>query len=133
VPHLTVEYSANLEPRLEVMRLLAVVHAAALSTGMVEIGGVRTRAERRDLYIVADGDPANAFVAINARVGAGRDDATRANFAETVFKAATEFLEPIYRITPLAISLDVSEIEPVGSMKRNNLHARMKARAEVSV
>jgi 5-carboxymethyl-2-hydroxymuconate isomerase len=133
MPHITVEYSANLEPLLDVMRLLAVVHAAALQTGMVEIGGVRTRAERRDHFIIADGDPANAFVAITARVGVGRDDATRARFAETVFEAATEFLEPIFRITPLAISLEVAEIDPVGSMKRNNLHARMQARAAVAV
>ncbi|HEX3349094.1 MAG TPA: hypothetical protein VHS58_13440 [Acetobacteraceae bacterium] len=132
MPHITVEYSANLEPRVELMRLLEVVHAAALRTGMIEIGGLRTRAERREHYVVADGDAANAFVAIRARVGAGRDDATRARFAETIFAAVTEFLEPIYRTSPLAISLDVEEIAPVGSLKRNNLHALMKARANAA-
>ena len=30
----------------------------------------------------------------------------------------------------LAISLEVQQIDPVGSVKQNNLHARLKARAE---
>jgi len=126
LPHITVEYSANLDPILDVPALLGTVHRTALSTGMVEIGGLRTRAERREHFVVADGNAANAFVAIRCRVGAGRDEATRARFAEDVFAAATEFLDGMFQTTPLAISLEVAEIDPVGSMKRNNLHARMR-------
>ncbi len=133
MPHLTVEYSANLEPRLDVMELLRAVHAAALGTGIAEPGGFRTRAERRDQFVVADGDPANAFVAIRARVARGRPDAVRKQFADAVFAAATDVLAPVFRITPLAISLEVAEIDPVGSLKQNNLHARMASRGDVSV
>jgi 5-carboxymethyl-2-hydroxymuconate isomerase len=50
-----------------------------------------------------------------------------------VFSAATAYLDHVYRTTPLAISLEVAEIDPVGSLKQNNLHARMKARDTVSV
>lgn len=132
MPHLTVEYSANLEPRMDVMGLLHVVHQAALATGIAEIGGLRTRAERRNHYVIADGDPANAYVAIRARIGAGRDAATRKRFGETIFAAVKDYLDTIFHITPLAISLEVAEIDPVGSLKLNNLHARMKARAEAT-
>lgn len=125
MPHVTVEYSANLDAELDVMGLLAAVHRAALATGMVEVGGLRTRAERREHFVVADGDPENAFVAIGCRVGVGRDAATRARFADAVFAAATGFLEPIFAARGLAISLEMAEIDPVGSCKRNNLHARM--------
>ncbi len=133
MPHLTVEYSANLEPRLDVMGLLHTVHLAALGTRIAEPGGFRTRAERRDHFVVADGDPANAFIAIRARIARGRDEATRKAFADAVFSAATAYLDHVYRTTPLAISLEVAEIDPVGSLKQNNLHARMKARDTVSV
>ena len=129
MPHITVEYSGNLDIALDVPALLGVVHRAALATGMVEIGGLRTRAERREQYVIADGDATNAFVAIRCRVGTGRDDATRARFAEDVFTAATAFLAPVFETTPLAISLEVAQIDPVGSMKQNNLHTLMRARA----
>lgn len=128
MPHLTVEYSANLEPGADIPGLLAAVHRAALETGVFEIGGIRVRAERRDLYIVADGAPENRFVAVHVRIGAGRDEATRARMAEHVFAAVTAHLAPVYDAHPLAISLEVSEIAPVGSLKQNNLHARLKER-----
>ena len=54
MPHLIVEYSANLERDVDIPRLVAAVHAAALETGVFPIGGIRTRAERRDIYQVAD-------------------------------------------------------------------------------
>ena len=130
MPHLTVEYSANLEPRLDVMGLLAAVHRSALSTGVFEIGGIRVRAERREQFLVADGDAANGFVAVHVRIGVGRDEATRTRMAETIFTAVTVFLDPIYQASPLAISLEIQQIDPVGSLKQNNLHARLKARAE---
>jgi 5-carboxymethyl-2-hydroxymuconate isomerase len=133
MPHLTVEYSANLEPRLDVGGLLHAVHEAAMATKIAEVGGFRTRAERREHFVVADGDPRNGFVAIRVRIARGRDAATRATFAEAVFEAATAYLEPLFASVPLAISLEVAEIDPVGSLKRNNLHERMRARATVSV
>ncbi len=126
MPHITVEYSANLDPVLDVPALLQAVHRAALETGMVEIGGLRTRAERREHFVVANGNTANSFVAIRCRVGVGRDKATRAGFANDVFAAAKGFLDAIFQTTPLAISLEVAEIDPVGSMRQNNLHARMR-------
>jgi 5-carboxymethyl-2-hydroxymuconate isomerase len=129
MPHIVVEYSANLDTRLDVMRLLGALHQAALHSGMIEPGGLRTRAERRSHCIVADGAPENAFVAIRVRVGAGRDVATRSRFADALFAAATDLLEPLYRSGPLAISLDVEQIDPVTSRKRNNLHARLRAGA----
>jgi len=129
LPHLTVEYSANLEPMLDVMAFLRVVHTSALATGVFEVGGIRVRAERREQFVVADGDPANGFVAVHVRIGTGRDEATRAAMAEAIFADVTTFLDPLYRTSPLAISLEVQQIDPVGSMKQNNLHALMKARA----
>ena len=125
MPHITVEYSANLDAVIDISALLQAVHGAALATGMVEIGGLRTRAERREQYVIADGKPANAFVAIRCRVGVGRDEATRARFGRDVFAAATACLDPVFQTTPLAISLEVAEIDPVGSLKQNNLRARL--------
>ncbi len=82
MPHITVEYSANLEAQISPRRLVDAIHRAALATGVFPIGGLRTRAERRDIYAVADGDPDNAFVAVVARIGEGRDTASRKRVAE---------------------------------------------------
>ena len=77
MPHIVIEYSANLEGRMDPARLVRSAHAAALGTGVFKLGAVRTRAARRDVALVADGDPANAFVAVAVRIGTGRTEETR--------------------------------------------------------
>ena len=42
MPHLIVEYSANLEPALDIRGLVEALHEAALETGVFPIGGIRT-------------------------------------------------------------------------------------------
>jgi len=67
MPHITVEYSANLEERLGIDALIGALHDAAIATGLFEIGGIRTRGSRRDHYRIADANPLNGFVAITVR------------------------------------------------------------------
>lgn len=127
MPHVIVEYSANLAAAVEIKSLLAALHAAALETGVFPAGGIRTRAERRDEYIVADGRPEAAFVHVMLRIGAGRDLPTKKRAANLVFGVLCNFLKPAQDKRPLAISLEVQELDPVLNLKQNNLHAYLAA------
>lgn len=129
MPHITVEYSANLEPQISPRRLVDALHAAALETGVFPIGGLRTRAERRDVYAVADGDPENAFVAVIVRIGAGRDAATRRRVAESLMAALEDETAEALRTRGLGLTVEVQEIDDAASLKTNNLHARMRAKS----
>jgi len=46
-----------------------------------------------------------------------------------IFDAACKHLAGIFEATPLAISLELQEIDPLTSFKKNNLHAIVKDRA----
>src|SRR5262249_61145050 len=85
MPHIIVEYSANLRERIGPGKLVECVHQAALRTGVFPIGGTRTRAAERAYYRVADGHPDNAFVHVVMRIGHGRDLETRRRRAGEVF------------------------------------------------
>ena len=122
MPHIIIEYSANLDADLDPRALANALHAAALETGVFPIGGLRTRLARRDVYVIGDGHPDNRFIHVQARIGAGR----AANIRET---AATHIFERLKAVTadafakrPLGLTLEIVEIDPVGSMKHNNLH-----------
>ena len=130
LPHIVIEYSANLEPRIGLQELVRKAHEAALASGVFEIGGLRTRCARRDVYRIADGHPDNSFVTVNVRIGHGRDAATRHKAGRMIFEAVCAHLAPIVATTPLGITLDVVEIDPTASFKQNNMHAIVKARAE---
>src|SRR5580698_7211837 len=96
MPHLIVEYSANLENRIDILKLVETVHRAALETGVFEIAAVRTRAARRDHYVIADGHCDNAFVAIWVRVAPGRPPETRKRLGQQIFDAACDYLQRTY-------------------------------------
>jgi 5-carboxymethyl-2-hydroxymuconate isomerase len=82
--------------------------------------------------MIADGHPDNAFVTVTVRMGHGRDEATRRHIGETIFSEVCRFLEPVFNNSPLAISLEVQEVEPPGTFKKNNLHTLVPARAKAS-
>ena len=126
--HIVVEYSAGLRDRLDLPAFLAAVHQAALSTGVFPIGGMRTRAYQAEHYVIADGHPDNAFVHLSLKVGHGRDLETRKRACETIFDAACRHLAPLYESLPLGISLEMQEIDPVLTFKKNNLHEHVKRR-----
>jgi len=130
LPHIVIEYSANLEDEVAPTRLVEVLHAAALETGVFPLAGLRTRAERRDLYRIADGDPDHIFIAVTVRIGEGRDTATRRRVAEALMAVLERETAGIFQRRGLALSLDVSEIDGTASLKTNNLHQRLKARAK---
>lgn len=126
MPHITIEYSANLEDDLSIRDLVDAMHRAALTTGVFPIGGLRTRAERRDLFAVADEDPVNAFVAVVARVGAGRSDAVRLGVAEALMAVLKQRTADVFARRGLGLTVEVQEIDPAASLKHNNLHERIE-------
>ena len=128
MPHITAEYSANVEEKVRIDGFLKALQEAALSTGVAELAGFRTRAERREHYLVADGNPANCFVAITMRVARGRSPEDLKNLREVVTKAAIAYLEPVFASAPISFSCEVQEIIPEMRVNKSNIRAWMKTR-----
>lgn len=129
MPHLVVEYSENLTPQLNIQALVDHLHQSALATGVFPLGGLRTRAEGRKYFKIADGHSDNAFVHVTIWLGHGRDEATKLKAAQRVFDDLVAFLQPVFEKAPLGISLNMQELDPVLNFKKNNLHEYVKRRA----
>lgn len=126
MPHLIIEYSANIENAIDLDSLLDKLHARALETGVFPLGGLRVRAHRTDRYRIADKSPENGFVHVTAMIGHGRALDVQQRAGEQLFETLTEHLAPVFASSPLAISLNVQEFHPVLNFKQNNLHERAK-------
>ena len=129
MPHILIEYSANLRDSVAFPEFLLTLREAALKTGVFPLGGIRIRAHEASHCLIADGHPDNAFVHLMLRVGHGRDLETRKRACEAIFAAACEHLDALYRRIPLGISLEMQEIDAVLTCKKNNLHEYVKERA----
>jgi 5-carboxymethyl-2-hydroxymuconate isomerase len=129
MPHLTLEYSANLEADVDMPAFCKAMRDAMVETGIFPLGGIRVRAFPCQTYVIADGDPRLAYLHMICRVGHGRADDIRQHAADHIYTAAESFLKPHLQ-RPFALSLDFDELSPVTSLKRfNTIHDHLKAKA----
>ena len=130
MPHQIIEYSANLESRMDLQALVDGLHQVAMDTDGLPVGGLRTRAARRDQYQIADRHPDNAFVHLILKLGYGRTLEVKNAFGEIIFATLCKLLEPVSTTSPISISFEIQEIDPDLTWKKNNLREYMTARAE---
>jgi len=128
MPHLAIEYSANLEGRADIDALCERLLKTVLETGLFEIGALRVRAFRADHYAIADKLPENAFVDLNFRIGKGRTAEEKKRTGEAIFAAATEVLSPLFATPHFALSLEIREIDAELSWKKNAIHPRLRGK-----
>jgi 5-carboxymethyl-2-hydroxymuconate isomerase len=126
MPHFTLEYSANLDARVDIGKVVEVVRKAAVETGIFPLGGIRVRAVGCEHYAIADGNPDLGFIAMVLRLGEGRDLATRQKAGEHVFKALSGFLDPVFANSKFALSFDIQINDKEMSWKRNNIHEALQ-------
>jgi 5-carboxymethyl-2-hydroxymuconate isomerase len=129
MPHFTLEYSANLDARVDMDKVVEVVRKAAVETGIFPVGGIRVRAIRCEHYAIADGNPHLGFIAMVLRLGEGRDLATRQKAGEHVFRALSDHLDPVFASSKFALSFEMQINDKDMSWKRNNIHEALKAEA----
>ena len=129
MPHMTVEYSANLEQDVDIASFCAVLRDAMVITGIFPLGGIRVRAFPCQSYVIADGSEDYAYMHLICRVGHGRPENVRSTAADQIYSAAEGHLKPLVGDRPFALSLDLGELDPVTSLKRfNTIHAALKAK-----
>ena len=127
MPHFTIEYSANLDSRVDMQAVVEVVRKAAVETGIFPLGGIRVRAIRCEHSAVADGAAHFGFLDMVLRLGEGRDLAARKRAGEHVFKALSDHLDPLFADNKFALSFDMQINDKETSWKRNNIHDALKA------
>ena len=126
MPHFTLEYSANLDGRVDIGLVVELVRKAAVETGIFPLGGIRVRAIRCEHYAIADGNKSLGFLDMVLRLGEGRDLATRKKAGEHIFEILSAYLDPVFADSKFALSFDMQINDKETSWKRNNIHEALK-------
>jgi 5-carboxymethyl-2-hydroxymuconate isomerase len=108
MPHLTLEYSSNLE--FETQPLLARLHSELVATGAVSLKAIKSRAVRRTEYRIADGNPDYAFVAVSLLILEGRPPEVQREFAKRVMAVLKETFGDRFENGHLSLSVDIKEM-----------------------
>lgn len=128
MPHLIIEYSSNVAAHHDIDALLDTVHSSLLSLEIGPVAGIRIRAVAHDHTRIADGSDENyAFIAMVARLGPGRDAATKTHLITTVLDAAVAQVDSEDGPLHIAWSLEVQEIDAEFRVNKNMIAQHMKS------
>ena len=127
MPHVIVEYTANLRPEADIPGLLKSLNETLIAQdGVFAVGGIRSRAMELTDYRMADGAADYAFVHVTVKIGAGRDQAVKKRASDALFEAIKRHFADLYARRLLALSMEVYEFDEGGTYKHNNVHQRFR-------
>lgn len=127
MPHLSYEYSSNLDAKINHATLCETLHAAALETGLFELGALRVRAVKCSDYAIADLLHQNGFLHLTISIGAGRQAEAKKAAGDHIWAALTAYLKDQFDTPHFALTQEIREIDPDFSWKKNAIHPRIRA------
>jgi len=129
VPHFHIDYSANLEERLDIAAFCVALRDAAAQTGLFPLAGIRVRAIRADHVVMADGNPDHAYLDLSIRLRAGRPPQAKADALAHIFAAAEDFCAQVLANSSFMLSLEMRDIDPELSPKVSSIRRYLQGDA----
>jgi 5-carboxymethyl-2-hydroxymuconate isomerase len=130
MPHIQIDYSPNLERRLDIDGLCRVLRDAAVNTGILPLAGIRVRAIRADHVVIADGNPDHAYLDISVRLRGGRTDTAKSEASALIFAAAEAYCAKIMATSSFMLSMEMRDIDPALSPKASSIRKYLPGEAE---
>ena len=126
MPHIQLDYSANMEDRTDIAGLCDHLRQVAIATGVFPMPGIRVRAFAATHVSIADGDPKHGYIDVSIRLREGRDHPTRVAATEAIFGAAKDFLQPALDQHSIALSVEMRNIDASLSPKTGTIRDHLK-------
>ncbi len=118
MPHLTIEYTGNLNPAAQ-MALLCQALAAGLAQqrdhqgqALFPLGGTRVLAYPAALHAVADGEPNQGFVYLRLRITPGRAADLIKRAGDDLLSIVCAHFDRVYTDVVYAVTLHIDEVTP---------------------
>jgi 5-carboxymethyl-2-hydroxymuconate isomerase len=121
MPHIQIDYSPNLESRLDVAGLCRALRDAAVETGVLPLAGLRVRATACTHVVIADANPDHAFLDISLRLRGGRSDTSKAEATAHIFAAAEAYCAKVLETSSFMLSFEMRDIDPALSPKTSSI------------
>jgi 5-carboxymethyl-2-hydroxymuconate isomerase len=122
MPHLTLEYSDNME--VDVQPLLARLHEEVVATGAINLKGIKSRAIKHTQYRIADGDPDYAFVHIGLLIREGRPIEVQKEATQRVMTVLKETFGHLFEKRNLSLTVDLKEMRDGIALTEHNIPAK---------
>jgi 5-carboxymethyl-2-hydroxymuconate isomerase len=122
LPHLTLEYTDNID--VNVQPLLARLHEEVVTTGAINLKGIKSRAIKHTQYRIADGDPDYAFVHVGLLIREGRPIEVQKDATRRVMKVLKETFGHLFETRQLSLTVDLKEMREGIALTEHNIPAK---------
>jgi len=119
MPHLTLEYTDNIE--VEVQPLLARLHEEVVATGAINLKGIKSRVVRHTQYRIADGDLNYAFVHVGLLIREGRPIEIQKEATRRVMAVLKDVFGHRFENGHLSLSVDLKEMREGIALTEHNI------------
>lgn len=127
MPHLVIQYSQNLEQKMDVQGLCNALSQEILAqqdsqgNRVFPIGGTRVLAYPATHYVIADGQGDYGFMYLNFRITAGRPPELVKQVGDALLARLREFMAPVFENETIGYTLQIDEGPEVYDAKEGNL------------
>lgn len=111
MPHLSLEYSANLLEKTHLLDLLKKCNILLAEHLPTDINSCVSRTIECDQYYIGEGQSNSAFIHISLKVKSGRTFATLQKTCAALLAVIREYCQESYRQLNLKISIDIVELQ----------------------
>ncbi len=126
MPHVHIEYSANLDAVIDMAALCNAIRETAVGIDAFPTPGIRVRATRVDHYSIADGNPKHGFIDLSVRLREGRPQDVKEDAIARVFAALQDFVAPAMADHSIALSAEMRDIDASLSPKFGNIRDHLE-------
>jgi 5-carboxymethyl-2-hydroxymuconate isomerase len=111
VPHLILEYTANLPQPGDLTGLLVELHHLIAAVGGIQIENLKSRAIRRDLFAIGAGGSNEGFVHLEIAMFGGRPAATKEEIGRGSLAILDRYFSPSKQGMALQITVEIRDMD----------------------
>ena len=111
MPHVTLEYTNNVDQDIEFCDLFSELHQVLASTAGIDVNNCKSRAIRLHTYHIGEGQTENAFVHLEIQLLEGRPAELKREIGQRGLQVLARHLNPSLGKYDLQITLEVRDMQ----------------------
>ena len=113
MPHLMLEYTKNLQSKIEFKEIFLKIHGKIIETGDFALDDIKSRAICIDNYFIGDGDPDKGFVHLRISLLDQRDGNLKIHLSKALLQVLSNYLKVNTKENKCQITVEVVNINSI--------------------
>jgi len=113
MPHLTLEYTKNLQSKIDFNEIFSKIHGEMIETGEFVLDDIKSRAICMEKYFIGDGDPDKGFIHLSISLLDKRNENLKTQLSKALLQVLSNYLKINTKENKCQISVEVVNINSI--------------------